>query len=450
MNKIFAEKIKKLLGEEGDKLIEALSLQPVRALRVNLRKITEEKLKDYFDLSTPVPYADSCFYFNGGKIGGHPFHHAGLFYMQEPSAMIVTEAIDLNGDETVLDMCAAPGGKTFALSQKLKNGKVLSNEIVPSRAAILYSNAERLGAENVAIISNRPEDICGRFDAVFVDAPCSGEGLFRRDEAAYNEWSPRVVEACALRQGKILDSAADLVAEGGALVYSTCTFSVEENESVIGDFLERHTDFVLQPVTPRVKAVTVGGLQIDDRQDYSMTARFYPHRAAGEGQFVAVMRRIGDLPPMRNGSSRNKNKIDSASAALVGEFMNKYLISCGEKEFAADKLCAVGGKICLAAFGNLREYNLISDGIVLGEVAKNRFKPSHYLFSALSARFRNKLELYGDERLIEYLKGGVLSAEVADGYGAITVLGGGVGGYKASQNILKNYYPKGLRLVKEQ
>ena len=253
---IFLDKMKALLGDEFDEFLKFYnsSGEHYRGLRVNTLKCSVEKLRDLLDFELkPAPFCSESFYIPNEitSFGNNPLHHAGAFYIQEPSASSAVTMLDVQEGDFVLDLCAAPGGKSTQIAAKLNSkGFLWSNEIVKNRANILLSNIERLGIRNATVSNAYPEVLCDRlagcFDKVLVDAPCSGEGMFRKDSAAESEWSDEHVKSCAERQLKILNSAKKALKDGGVMVYSTCTFSVEENEGVISRFLEENPDFALE------------------------------------------------------------------------------------------------------------------------------------------------------------------------------------------------------------
>ena len=254
--KAFENAMKSLLGKEYEEFLKSYEVPARRGLRQNPLKCSEEQLLQSLPFSLePTPFSPLSFYFESGeeKMGYLPAHHAGLFYIQEPSACSAVTALDPQLGETVLDLCAAPGGKSTQIAGLLQGqGLLWSNEIVKNRAQVLLSNTERLGVRNGVVSSCHPQRLCealqGFFDRVLVDAPCSGEGMFRRDPEAVAQWSPESVPACAQRQRAILDSAALAVKEGGVLVYSTCTFSKEENEDNVEWFLGAHPEFEMVPL----------------------------------------------------------------------------------------------------------------------------------------------------------------------------------------------------------
>ena len=293
----FEEKMQALLGPEYEAFLQALDGPRHVGLRRNPRKPLEPQDLD-FGLS-PVPweplghtYDPSC------RPGLDPRHEAGGFYLQEPSAMAPVALLDPQPGERILDLCAAPGGKSTQIAGRLMgSGLLVCNEIHPKRAKILSSNLERLGIENALVLNEHPQSLAARFagffDRVLVDAPCSGEGLFRKHDEAVTDWSAETVAMCARRQQEILQSAACMLRPGGRLVYSTCTFSPEEDEGTVALFLERHPDFFVEPqdtpwFAPGRPEWVPGG-----RAELAGTVRLWPHKLAGEGHFAAVLRKEG-------------------------------------------------------------------------------------------------------------------------------------------------------------
>ncbi|MDE6128840.1 MAG: RsmB/NOP family class I SAM-dependent RNA methyltransferase, partial [Lachnospiraceae bacterium] len=249
----FLKRMEKLLGDEYPAFLDSFSEECSRGLRVNTIKTeVEDFLKGgYFPLAR-VPWTENGFYIEGpDRPGKSPLHAAGVYYIQEPSAMAPAVFLEARRGDRVLDLCAAPGGKTTQLAASMRGGGILiSNEIHPARAQILSENVERMGLRNVIVTNETPERLAtvftGYFDKILVDAPCSGEGMFRRSEEARTEWSQENVLLCAERQDAILDCAARMLRPGGRLVYSTCTFAPEEDEGTVSRFLERHSDFIIR------------------------------------------------------------------------------------------------------------------------------------------------------------------------------------------------------------
>ncbi|MGN1319927.1 MAG: RsmB/NOP family class I SAM-dependent RNA methyltransferase, partial [Acutalibacteraceae bacterium] len=319
----YIERMKRLLGCEYADYERAVNEPPVKGFRVNTDKIS---LEDFEKInifgSQKIPYVQNGYYLDFEKVGNHPFHHAGMIYVQEPAAMAPAECIDINPDSKILDMCAAPGGKSTQLKNKLgKNGMLVSNEIIPSRCKILTGNIERLGLKNCVTTCMDSARLAAvfknTFDVIMVDAPCSGEGMFRKEQAAIDEWSSENVNKCACRQAEILENAAKCLASGGYIIYATCTFSLEENEMTVDKFLKLHSEFEIIPVKSEVQKATSDGIKFDGCacENIHFARRFYPHKAKGEGQFMAVLRHKGDGDFIPNKPKEKPVKTDPAVIA---------------------------------------------------------------------------------------------------------------------------------------
>lgn len=411
-----------LIVPKFDDFLRSYEMPPTRAFRVNNQKIDDKSLLSAIGEHEALPF-EHCYYLaENEKWGAHPIHHAGLMYIQEPSAMASVNAFDVKA-ELALDLCAAPGGKTIQLAGKV--GCLISNEINPSRAAVLKSNVERMGLRNVAVTNHSPKELIKLgeiFDLVLADVPCSGEGMFRKDEEAIREWSVEHSVSCATRQSAILESADKLIKKGGMLIYSTCTFSKRENEDVLERFMAEH-DYEL--VTPGSQAIAQTTYLTDERM-----RRFYPHIGRGEGQFfAALIKRGGSENKLPKGIKYGKNK-------AVTEFLNQTI----GKDL---NYCEYGGNFYVPALPfELPLSKIVSGGVKIGRMEKS-FKPDHYFFSAYGK------ETFcvepSEEELKRYLHGEELAGEHI-GYGAITVLGAPLGGFKGSDGRYKNLYPKGLRI----
>lgn len=303
----FLTRMRNLLGGDFPAFLAAYDERPARALHIG-RKMTADRLAALLGAAVaPTPFAADAFYrTDTAPVGGDPLHHAGAYYMQEPSAMLPVLCAGIQPGERVLDLCAAPGGKSTQIANRIGDGGLLvSNEYVPNRCVTLAGNLERMGVRSAVVTRTDAPTLAatypGFFDAVVIDAPCSGEGMFRREEIAVTEWSPENVTMCAARQREILAAGADTVRPGGRLVYSTCTFSPEENEQNVLWFLCARPDFVLEEVPDAVQAVTVPGIVPEDsdtgREIARLSRRAYPHIAPGEGQFMCRLRRSEAAAP---------------------------------------------------------------------------------------------------------------------------------------------------------
>ena len=516
----FCEKMKTLLGEEYEAFLAALDRPRAVGLRVNLLKadITQtgpmwasaptrecapqssaptgectprpsaptgesvsSLLTSYLLLITSgqVPWCKTGFYYDpAARPGLHPYHAAGAYYLQEPSAMAPAELLDPRPGERVLDLCAAPGGKSTQIAGKLAGeGLLVCNEIHPKRAAILASNVERLGIANALVLNEHParlaERFPGYFDRVLVDAPCSGEGMFRKHDAAFEDWSPETVAMCARRQAEILDSAAVMLRPGGRLVYSTCTFSPEENEGSVADFLHRNAEFSVETVTSDY--YEKGHPEwADGNPELAKTIRLWPHKLTGEGHFAAVLRKnaVGggalDAPSLSDPQTRGpsgtpaptKNKASasggrpmtaptyrSAGDADLPKPVAALLKELGI-ELPTGKPVIFGDRVFWAPAGlpELRGLKVLRPGLELAELRRDLAVPAHAL--ALWARTAASVHALSadDPACAAYLRGETIPTQ-AEGWTLVTVDGLSLGWGKGVRGVLKNHYPKGLRTV---
>ncbi len=442
----FQKRMKTLLGDEYNDFLKSYDEKPVRAFRVNTDKIS---LSDFEKLNIfsneKIPYVENGFYFDYDGIGNHPYHHAGMFYIQEPAAMVPVESIEIQPDWKVLDLCAAPGGKSSQIKNKLgENGVLVSNEIVPSRCKILTGNMERMGFKNTVTTCMHPQKLQKEFpetfDMIMVDAPCSGEGMFRKEEIAIDEWTPENVKMCAERQEEILDCAVKMLKKGGYIVYSTCTFSLEENEMTVDAFLQRYPDFELIPVTNKVRENTSDGIRFDgcNCENIHYTRRCYPHKTKGEGQFVAVLHNTNESYADFSKSDSKKDKIDKT----VIDFLNDTLV-----EYDVDNVLMYNGNpVYFTPDFPIRKGNAFSCGVTIGEVRKNYIQPHHQFFMAMGNGFKRKINLTAEcDEIKKYLHGEEFNSDCENGWAVVLVDGCTVGGVKVSNGRAKNHYPKGLR-----
>lgn len=444
----FSERMTKLLGEEDfDAYLNAMSLSPVRSLRVNTEKmsVAEFEHKKLFN-AEKIPYCENGFYFECEKIGNHPYHHAGIIYVQEPAAMLPAECLEIEPDWFILDACAAPGGKSTQLKNKLgENGVLLSNEIIPSRCRILTGNIERLGLRNTVTactdIKKLSELFPKCFDLVCVDAPCSGEGMFRKDKNAVCQWNEENVRKCASRQREILSYAADAVRDGGYILYATCTFSPEENEMQIDEFLSSHPEFELMPLSQRAESATQRGVRFEgcESENIEYTGRFYPHTGKGEGQFMAVLRHTAKKTERVMPA---KNILKRADSRVLFDFLDDTLTEYNRDFVQMYK----DTPIYFTDDFPMPAPVAFSCGVTIGEIKKNYVLPHHQFFSAMGKSFKRKIFLSGEsEECEKYLKGETFAAKCENGWAAVFIDGAPVGGAKAVNGVIKNHYPKGLR-----
>ena len=455
----FENKMKSLLGDEYESFLASYDRERVQGLRVNLLKTgANEFLKDSPFALEPIPWCPEGFYYRReDRPGRHPLHEAGVYYIQEPSAMAVVELLDPRPGDKVLDLCAAPGGKTTHIASRLGGeGFLLSNEIHPQRARILSQNVERIGIANAVVSNEEPAGLSPRFpeffDKIVVDAPCSGEGMFRKDQTAREEWSPDHVKLCAARQQEILEHAALMLRGGGRLVYSTCTFSPEENEGTISRFLDSHPEFSIEPV-PAMEQFGHGRPEwADGRSELTRTVRIWPHLTEGEGHFMAVLKKEEGLGEQRREYPRyvkDKKLLKDFYSFCVEQLSGQEGLT-ERKEYVlfGDQLYLLPPE--MTDFSGLK---ILRPGLHMGTFKKNRFEPSHalshWLKEGCAARVC-RLDSGGAE-VMDYLTGQALrpseGSVSGSGWVLVTVQGYGLGWGKLAGGVLKNHYPKGLRIA---
>lgn len=462
--KEFVERMQKMLGEEYPAFEKSYEKEKFQALRVNTLKGSKEEFagKSPFSLKQ-VPWEENGFYYSlEDTPGKHPYHEAGVYYIQEPSAMAPVPFLEVKPGERVLDLCAAPGGKSTQIGVALKGeGLLISNEIHPARAKILSENVERMGIRNALVTNETPEKLADifeeYFDKILVDAPCSGEGMFRKNEDAKSEWSLENVQLCADRQDGILDCAARMLRPGGRLVYSTCTFAPAENEGSIARFLERHPEFTVVSVpVPEGFAkgnpawaesgVQTGGVSRTDMVRLEDTLRIWPHKVDGEGHFLAVLQKKGEAEQGVRGYSLYglQKGLKEKDCKELLEFWQENI-----KLKLEGVLLKYGDQIYLGPeeMPSVERMKVLRPGLHLGTLKKNRFEPSHALALALNPKeVQNCYALtMEDNRASAFIGGQTFAVNQEKGWHLITVDGYSLGWGKAAGGIMKNHYPKGLR-----
>lgn len=436
---IFLNKMKSLLGDEFNEFLKFYNNENYRGLRVNTLKCSVDKLKSLVDFEMKnTPFCKEGFYLpeDVKSIGNSPLHHCGAFYVQEPSATSAVSMLGVEKGDKVLDLCAAPGGKSTQIASALgKTGLLWSNEIVKNRSMILLSNIERIGVPNAVVSNCHPDVLCnklyGYFDKVLVDAPCSGEGMFRKNSSAQEQWSQEHVESCAARQLQILNSAKNALKENGVMVYSTCTFSKEENEQVIENFLAENPDFILED-----SGVDFG------RKTMDYAIRIFP-MDGGEGHFAARLRKTsptGRCPAY----AYKKDKIPKEVTEFYeNTFVNKPYGN--NIQMSGDKAYAFPDEL-----PDLKGLAIVRVGVLLGEIKRNRFEPHHSAFTSASKEdCRNCVDFAVNSiEIKKFLHGEEIAVDSnIKGYTAVCVEGMTTGFGKVSNGNLKNKYPKGLRTL---
>ena len=423
----FLERIQRQLGEEYEAFLQSLERPRAVALRFNPLKGEAPELPF---AGESVPWEPNGYYYDPeSRPGLHVYHEAGVYYLQEASAMSAVALLDPRPYERVCDLCAAPGGKTTQIAGRMQGeGFLLCNEYSPKRAKILSRNIERMGVANALVTNETVENLAARlegfFDRVLVDAPCSGEGMFRKEEAAVTDWSQETVEMCARRQADILDSAAKLLKSGGRLVYSTCTFAPEENELAMEAFLEKHPEFTVENVDAPWFTPAGEGM-----------FRLWPHKLLGEGHFAAVLRK-------NDGEEEN---VDRLSGMKIPKEWTDFAKELGIR-LPEGKAVMFGQNLYWAPVDmpELKKLKVLRAGLELGEVKKGRFEPAHAL--ALWLKDCKNTESYAPDsaEMAAYIHGDVVPSD-KKGWCLVKAGEYSIGWGKGDGKVLKNHYPKGLR-----
>ena len=495
----FAERMRVMLGADFEAFCESYAKDAHPSLRVNTLKLTADELREAAPfVGEPVPWQKNGFYYAADgetRPGKHPLHEAGAYYIHEASAMLPGSLCPPKPGEKVLDLCAAPGGKATQLAAALcGEGLLVANEIHPTRAGILSQNMERMGVRNAVVTNATPAELAKKFpvffDKIVVDAPCSGEGMFRKEADAVTMWSPENVALCAARQGEILEEAAKMLRAGGYLVYSTCTFAPAENEGAVLDFLSRHPEFEVVPseeaavAESREKGLLDGGNYewVDSYEHYppellaqvQNAYRVFPHHCDGEGHFAVLLRKSeegGEVACSEKSEKKKSRKPEKASGGkgkpaakaahetvavkLFEEFCREVM--GGIPSWVGDTVpCLFGDKLYLvpeAMCGErdpaeaLKGLRVLRAGLCVGTVVgldkgRGRFEPDHALALCAGAGIRTLAVDY--DAAAAYLRGETLPCELR-GWHTVSYCGLPLGWGKASDGVMKNHYPKGLR-----
>ena len=423
----FLDDMKEILKDEYEDFIKSYEEPKTTGLRVNTLKIRKEDLinLNLFKLNQ-IPWAEEGLYYDEkiDRPGKNPLHEAGAYYLQEPSAMSVVPRAGIKENDKVLDMCAAPGGKsTYILSKLNDTGLLVSNEINPIRIKALGENLERFGAKNCIITNTDSNNLRkvfnGYFDKVIIDAPCSGQGMFRKDEVAIKDWSYEKVLECQSIQREIIRDGYDMLKNEGILVYSTCTFAKEENENIINEFIEKNENAKLIEMH-----------------------RVWPHKVKGEGHFVAKIQKLEDEDCK---TKELKAKRLDKEIKDYKDFEKKFLnINIGNKfDLRGENLYLLPEES-----PDVKKLKVLRYGLHLGVLKKNRFEPSHALSHYLKledAKYVENLKLE-EEHILNYLRGNTINTGQSRGWVLVAIEGIPIGWGKESNGVLKNHYPKGLRI----
>lgn len=437
----FKDQMKDLLKEEYDDYIQSFNQDRFYGLRINTLKISVEDFLKITDFHlTPIPWTDDGFYYDANldKPSKHPYYYAGLYYLQEPSAMLPAQVLPIQENDFVLDTCAAPGGKSTKLATKLnQTGLLISNDISSSRCQGLLKNIELFGVQNAWVTSENLVSMKNQysetFDKILVDAPCSGEGMFRKEPDLIKSWIEKDDSFYPPIQKEILNAAIDMLKPGGSLVYSTCTFSIHENEEVIQDALNKHEDIHLVNIFKQDGMVS--GVNMPE------CVRLYPHKIHGEGHFVALLKKEGNSNP----TNQSKSKSDSLPEE-VEEFLKLCALPKGTFKIKKDKVIWLN-----TDFNAYKGFRVLRSGLLIGQIKNKHFEPSQALAMSLNENtFKNTLNFsIEDSRVIKYLKGETLDVKDIDaktkGWTLILVDHYPLGFAKLSKGSLKNKYSKGWR-----
>lgn len=470
---LFQERMNRMLKDEYPAFLDSYEKERYQALRVNTLKADREDafIKFPFHLKEILWENNGFYYEKEDYPGKHPYHEAGVYYIQEPSAMAPAAYLGAKPGEKVLDLCAAPGGKSTQIAAAMEGeGLLVSNEIHPARAKILSENIERMGIMNALVTNENPQTLAKFFieffDRIMVDAPCSGEGMFRKNENACEEWSLENVALCAKRQLEILECAADMLRPGGRMVYSTCTFSPEENEGTISRFLHRHPEFHVVPVK-RYEGMTAGrpewipegtdGTAVSGegrnnsaseqiQNEIRDTIRLFPHRIRGEGHFVAVLEKEGVVSENYRGycsggiqktiTGNEGKEFERELSEILSIKLPQRMIRFGEQLYLVPE-----------DMPSIQGLHVLRPGLHLGTIKKNRLEPAHALALAMKKKqVKHSFDLKSEGPEIRaYLSGQTFPAEGEKGWYLITVDGYSIGWGKLAGAVMKNHYPKGLR-----
>ena len=481
--KEFLDRMRLELGDEYDDFIESYNRSNYKGLRINPLKLNDKlinTIKSRYSIR-PVPWCPTGYYYGEDERPGRDVrHHAGAYYIQEPSAMIVGELAGDIRNRKVLDLCAAPGGKTSHLAGIMNGtGLLVANEIIPKRAEILSQNVERMGIRNCIVTNEGPDKLSNRFinyfDCIVVDTPCSGEGMMRRDETARREWSKDNVRMCAERGQDILESAHRMLKSGGRLVYSTCTFAPEEDEDAIELFISKHPEYrVLRETLKKTEGSSEeDGWPSNGNGCYGdKVYRLWPHKLKGEGHFAAVLIK-GDAETESGDAGKGKKNGNGMTNGLNKEFEN--FSKALKPKLSPDNIVFKGDRLMLSPICNinLSGIRVLRHGLILGENKKNRFEPDHALAMALKPEeFKTVLDIdsstdEGMDACVRYLSGESLNlnndnmsgksinlyedgvrTDNSKGWVLCCVDGISMGWGKMNNGIIKNHYPKGLRIMR--
>ena len=434
----FLENMKTMLNSDFEEFLESYDKESFSGLRVNTLKISVEEFLKIFPFElTPIKGIENGFYFNKfDSVTKHPYYHAGLFYVQEPSAMIPGTLVEIQGESIVLDLCAAPGGKTTQVAAKMNNeGLIVSNDISTGRIKALIKNIEIFGIKNILVVNENHIKLSkatnGIFDKILVDAPCSGEGMFRKNRNLAKEWKDADIDKYKEIQKDILENIKESLTPGGEIIYSTCTFNRKENEDQINNFVANNSEF--------------SQIQLQKEGEYEVNEGFlrvWPHKNKGEGHFAAKVIKNGDIPQINRRKKSFQNPPPKCFLAFQEEFLNISI----EGDFKI-----IDKRLYLLPYipFDTSKLRIARSGWLLGEMKGEKFIPSQAFAMGIQMKdFKNIINLSSNSiEVVKYLKGETLTIEGNKGYNLVCVDGYPLGFGIIEKNKLKNKYSSSWRLI---
>ena len=452
--KEYTEKMKRLFGEkEYQQYLDSFSEGKQAGLRINTLKWTKQEFlnKNIFD-TQEVKWCQEGVYSQGeARPAKHPYYYAGLYYIQEPSAMAPAAVLPVDKGDYVLDICAAPGGKSTHLGAKLEQtGVLVANDISPSRTKALLKNIELFGITNSIVMSETPEKLSKSFpcyfDKILIDAPCSGEGMFRKEPDMIKSWNQKLIDFCIQQQRNILEHSATMLKNGGMLLYSTCTFSPEENEGMIQQFLEKHSEFFIVPLDYLLGFDRGRPEWLENaKEELKHCGRLFPHKIKGEGHFLALLQKRGEK--RYDILEQEREDIDKR-ICFFHAFEKEILQKNWKKTEGIYKI--YGDDLCYLPKGvpSLKGLRVLRSGLLLGTFKKNRFEPSQAFAMALTKKdVKNVIDFSLEEQsVVRYLKGETIEIpQQKEGWHLVCVDGYPLGWGKVQKGRLKNKYAVGWK-----
>lgn len=452
----YLDSMRELLGdEELSRFLSALDREYFQGLRVNNKKISNDAFEGLVSANgfwkkcrlKKIPWIQNGYYISDNKpASSHPYYRAGLFYIQEPSAMTPARSIPVEPDDMVLDMCAAPGGKATQLASKLSDeGFLLANDISAGRGKALLKNLEMAGIDNFCVTAENPDHLTEVypefFDKILLDAPCSGEGMFRKDQKSIAVWKERGPEYYSVIQEGLLEDAAIMIKPGGYMLYSTCTFSVIENEMQILKLLEKHPELTTEKISP-YEGFSGGYLGLED------AVRIFPHKMNGEGHFCCLIKKNGSIDEGKAEANKRDKQIIKKLPEALSDFISHVKYDFSKGCFIRDKERIYYLNKNVSRIQSLR---YLRTGLYIGDIKSERFEPSQAFAMVLgNGGFEYCIDYNpADIQLDKYLKGESFKIikETKKGFPwrLVTVDGYPLGWAKLSGGMLKNKYESSWR-----